>query len=387
MTVAAPPAALMQTYRRWPVEFVEGRGCTLVDAGGKRYLDLVAGLAVASAGHCHPRVTEAIAAQARRLVHVSNLYLTEPAQRLSARLAGLTGGMQSFFCTSGAEAVECALKLARRHGGQARAIVATDGGFHGRTLGALSVTGQPAKRAPFEPLVGDVTHVPFGDADALAAALGPGTAAVNLEPIQGEAGVVVPPPGYLQSVRALCDQNGALLVLDEVQTGVGRTGAWFAYEHEDVRPDVLCVAKGLAGGLPIGACLAVPGVAEAFVPGDHGSTFGGGPVAAAAALAVLDVIEEEGLRDRARDAGLRLLAGLGRIWPDGEVRGRGLLVGVTLPRAAARAVAALALQRGLLVNDAAPDVLRVCPPLVVTDDEIDAALETLEEVWDEIRET
>ncbi|HEX2056849.1 MAG TPA: acetylornithine transaminase [Actinomycetota bacterium] len=379
---AAP--ALMPTYRRWPVRFVSGSGCTLVDSGGKRYLDLVAGLAVASVGHCRPEVTTAIADQAARLVHVSNLYETEPAEQLALRLAGLTGGMQSFLCNSGAEAVECALKLARRRGGTRRRIVAADGGFHGRTLGALSVTGQPSKRAPFEPLVGEITHVPYGDTPALEAALDEDVAAVLLEPIQGEAGVVVPPDGYLRAARAACDGAGALLILDEVQTGVGRTGRWFAYEHEAVAPDVVCLAKGLAGGLPIGAALATPAVAASFAPGDHGSTFGGGPVPCAAALAVLDVVEKEGLVERAAAAGARLAQGLERIFGAGTVRGRGLLLGVALDRPLARAAAALAIRRGLLVNDAAPDVLRMAPPLVITDEEVDSALVVIEEVWDEI---
>lgn len=377
----------MQTYRRWPVRFVEGRGCTLTDADGKTYLDFVAGLAVVSTGHCHPVVTDAIASQTSRLVHVSNLYETEPAEILAERLASLTGGMQSFFCNSGAEAIECALKLARKQGGSRRGIVAADGGFHGRTMGALAATGQPSKRAAFEPLVGGVVHVPFGDAGALGVALGPDVAAVVLEPIQGEAGVIVPPDGYLADARALCDEAGALLVLDEVQTGVGRTGSWFAYEHDGIVPDVVCPAKGLAAGLPIGACLARPEVAAAFAPGDHGSTFGGGPVPAAAALAVLEVIEKEGLLERARSAGELLRTGLRRILPGADVRGRGLLVGAGLPQPVARPLAALALRRGLLVNDAAPGVLRMTPPLVVTDEQIDEALSILEEAWDEIRAT
>jgi acetylornithine/N-succinyldiaminopimelate aminotransferase len=386
-TALAAAPHLMDTYRRWPVRFTHGRGSTLTDSTGKSYLDLTAGIAVVSTGHCHPEVTRAIQEQAARLVHVSNLYDSEPAEDLAARLAVLTGGMRSFLCNSGAEAVECALKLARRHGASRRTIVAADGGFHGRTMGALSVTGQPAKRAPFEPLVGEIVHVPFGDAGALAGALGPHVAAVLLEPIQGEAGVVVPPDGYLARARELCDAAGALLVLDEVQTGVGRTGHWFAFEHEGVRPDVVCLAKGLAAGLPIGACLARPQVAASFARSDHGSTFGGGPVPVAAALAVLDVIEREGLVERARRAGERLRTGLARAFRGAEVRGRGLLIGVALPRRRARAVAALALQRGVLVNDVAPGVLRVTPPLVITDEEIDAALSVLEEVWDEIGTT
>jgi acetylornithine/N-succinyldiaminopimelate aminotransferase len=374
----------METYRRWPVRFTRGSGCTLWDADGKRYVDLVAGVAVVSVGHCHPAVTRAISEQAAMLVHVSNLYETEPAGRLAERLASLTGGMRSFFCSSGAEAVECALKLARRHGGGGGPPA---GGFHGRTMGALSVTGQPGKRVAFEPLIGGVEHVPYGDADALAAAVDDEVAAVLLEPIQGEAGVVVPPRGYLSQARAVCDRAGALLVLDEVQTGAGRTGRWFAFEHEGVVPDVVCLAKGLAAGLPIGVCLARPPVAAAFQPGDHGSTFGGGPVTAAAALAVLDVIEEERLLERAAAAGERLREGLRRVFPGADVRGRGLLLGAGLPKRVARPLAALALQRGLVVNDVAPDVLRLTPPLVIMDEEIDLALSILEEVWDEIRST
>ncbi|MDQ4024911.1 MAG: acetylornithine/succinylornithine family transaminase, partial [Actinomycetota bacterium] len=330
-TAGAAPA-LMDTYRRWPVRFVSGRGATLVDEHGKEYLDLTAGIAVASTGHCHPAVTAAIREQAGRLVHVSNLYETDPAAALAERLSGLTGGMRSFFCNSGAEAVEAALKLARRYGGHRRTIVAASGGFHGRTMGALSVTGQPAKRAPFEPLVGGVVHVPFGDVRALADALGPGVAAVLLEPIQGEAGVIVPPEPYLAEVRRLCDESGALLILDEVQTGIARTGRWFAYEHAGVTPDILCLAKGLGAGLPIGACLARPDVAASFGRGDHGSTFGGGPVPAAAALAVLQVVEHEGLVERARVAGELLAAGLESAFRSAPVRGRGLLLAAALPQ-------------------------------------------------------
>ena len=387
MTTSLAAPALMDTYRRSPVTFVRGRGCTLFDVEGNAYLDMVAGLAVVSVGHCHPAVTAAIATQCEQLVHVSNLYSTEPGAVLAERLSSLTGGMHSFLCNSGAEAVECALKLARKHGGERRTVVAADGGFHGRTLGALSVTGQPAKQAPFEPLVGGIRHVPFGDASALEAGLGPDVAGVLLEPIQGEAGVVVPPEGYLARVRQLCDRSGALLMLDEVQTGLGRTGEWFAYQHDGVVPDVVCLAKGLAAGLPIGACLARPEVAASLVPGDHGSTFGGGPVPTAAAVAVLDVIEKEGLVGRAREAGKRLRGGLGRVFPDAQVRGRGLLAGVVFPAKVAREVAESALRLGLLVNEVAPDVLRLCPPLVVTDAEIDRALEILEEVRDEIGTT
>lgn len=388
MTVSAPSVDfMMPTYRRWPVEFVSGSGCRLVDSEGRSYLDLVAGIGVASIGHAHREVAAAVRSQAARLVHVSNLYSTRPQRALAERLARLTAGKLSFFANSGAETVECALKLARRWGGPGRTrVVATHGAFHGRTFGALSATGQPAKRAPFEPAVPGFTHVAFGDAEALAGALAEDVAAVLLEPIQGEAGIIVPPEGYLRSVRSLCDEWGALLMLDEIQTGLGRTGRWFAYEHEDVKPDVVCLAKGLGGGLPIGACLAEPEVAASFSVGDHASTFGGGPVQSSAALATLEVIASAGLVDRARAAGARLMEGLRALGAGAfEVRGRGLLIGVRLPGAIARDVAASALRKGLLVNDPTPDVIRIIPPLVISNDEIDEALSIFEDAWHENR--
>lgn len=378
----------MNTYARWPVEFLSGRGSTLFDTQGNAYLDLVAGVAVVSVGHAHPAVVEAVSAQAAALVHVSNLYETRPQRELAERLSGLTGGMRSFFCNSGAEAVECAIKLARKWAGPERPrTVCAEAGFHGRTLGALSATGQPGKAAPFRPLVPGFSHVAFDDVDALDKELDETVAAVLLEPIQGEAGVVVPTPGYLSEVRSLCDRAGALLMLDEVQTGVGRTGVWFAYESSGVRPDVLCLAKGLGGGLPIGACLATPAVASSFAPGDHGSTFGGGPVQARAALTVLEVIEREGLVARAAVAGARLQAGLADIFGAGSVRGAGLMLAVTLPGALAKQLTGRALAAGVLVNNVAPDVVRFTPPLVITDDEIDRALDILKEVWDEVGQT
>ena len=377
----------MQTYARWPVEFVEGRGTTLLDGDGTPYLDLTAGIAVASVGHAHPAVADAIAEQARRLMHVSNLYGTRPQMELAERLAGLSGGKLSFFSNSGAEAIETALKLARKWGARERGagtvrVIAAVGSFHGRTFGALSATGQSKKRAAFEPLVPGFTHIPFGDPSALEEALGDDVAAVLLEPIQGEGGVVVPPEGYLERVRSLCDRAGALLILDEIQTGVARTGRWFAYEHSGVVPDVICLAKALAGGLPIGACLAEPDVASAFSPGDHASTFGGGPVQSAAALAVLDVIEREGLLDRAAAAGRSFLAGLQDVAPPGsDVRGVGLLLGVELNRPVARRVAEAAFARRVLVNDVTPNVVRISPPLVITDDDVDRALTVLAEAF------
>jgi predicted acetylornithine/succinylornithine family transaminase len=380
--------ARMETYARWPVEFVSGRGSTLYDGDGRSYLDLVAGIAVASIGHSHPALVGAISSQAARLIHVSNLYETLPQRELASQLSGLTGGMSSFFCNSGAESVECAIKLARKWGGPHRSrLVCAVSGFHGRTMGALSATGQPAKAAPFEPLVPGFSHVPFDDLVALEAELDGHVAAVILEPIQGEAGVVVPSPDYLSEVRALCDAAGVLLILDEVQTGVARTGAWFAYEHSHISPDVVCVAKGLAGGLPIGACLARPEVAASFSAGDHGSTFGGGPVQARAALAVIDVIEREELLERATDAGARLRSGLEEVFGVGTARGAGLLLAVILPGPLAKDLTARALDKGLLINNPAADVVRFTPPLVITDHEIDRALDILKEAWDEIRQT
>ncbi|MEA2498697.1 MAG: acetylornithine/N-succinyldiaminopimelate aminotransferase [Actinomycetota bacterium] len=382
---------MMQTYRRLPVEFVSGSGARLVDSNGREYVDMLAGIAVASVGHAHPAVAEAIADQASRLIHVSNIYSTGPQQELAERLAALSGGMRSFFCNSGAEAVECALKLARRWSGKtkegsATGIISTNGGFHGRTYGALAATGQPAKQAPFAPLPGGFVHVPFGDHHALSEAMTEKVAAVILEPIQGENGVVVPPEGYFGFVRRMCDSFEALLILDEVQTGIARTGRWFAHEHLRITPDIMCLAKGLGGGLPIGACLATPEVAEAFEPGDHGSTFGGGPVQCAAALAVLRVIEDEGLLERAHYLGERLQKELEHIFGDAaEVRGAGLMIGIEFREPVAQAICERALAHGVLVNNATDRVVRLTPPLVITDEDIEKALTELEEVWDEVR--
>ena len=386
MTTTTQTDHIIPTYRRWPIEIASGSGCTVVDTTGRSYLDMTAGIAVAAIGHAHPVVAAAIGEQAARLVHVSNLYTTRPQSELSDRLASLTGGMLSFFSNSGAEAVECALKLARKRGGPSRTrVVATEGGFHGRTFGALSATGQPKKKEAFEPLVPGFTHVAYADVDALEAAMGSDVAAVVLEPIQGEAGVVVPAPGYLAAARELCDRHGSLLVLDEIQTGLGRTGRWFAHQHTDVTPDVMCLAKALAGGLPMGACLATPDAASAFEIGDHATTFGGGPVQAAAALATLDVIENEGLVDNARVMGTALMDALDGVFgARSQVRGKGLLIGIELDRPLAREIAARCLEHGLLVNDATPSVVRLTPPLVVTANEIDHAMTILEEVWDEV---
>ena len=303
----------MGNYAPPPVALVRGSGAHVWDADGREYVDLIAGIAVCALGHAHPAVVDAVTRQASELMHTSNLFGNEPAVRLAERLVGLLGAdARVFFCNSGAEANETALKIARRHGrdldptGNRLEVVAAEGAFHGRTLGALSITWSPAKREPFEPLPGGVRFVPYGDAEALRAAVSEHTAAVFLEPVLGEGGVVPPPDGYLRAARDVCTQMGALLVLDEVQSGIGRTGAWFGHEHDDVMPDVLTLAKGLGGGLPIGACIAIGAAATRLRPGDHGSTFGGNPVACAAALAVIDTIEAAGLLANATGVGAQL---------------------------------------------------------------------------------
>jgi acetylornithine/N-succinyldiaminopimelate aminotransferase len=293
--------------------------------------------------------------------------------------------MRVFFCNSGAESIECAIKLARRRATSGHKLIAAEGSFHGRTFGALAATGQRAKQEPFDPMLPGFAHIPFGDIEAMEKAFDEKVIAVLLEPIQGEGGVIPAPPGYLERVRALCDENGSLLILDEVQTAVGRTGAWFAHELFGVQPDVVCLAKGLAGGLPIGACLATPAVAAAFRPGDHASTFGGGPVQCSAALATIDVIEEEGLLTRAMERGLQLKAGLEALFGAGRVRGVGLMLAADVGPPLARDICARALERGVLVNDVAPTVLRFTPPLVITPADIDDALHVIQEVAHEVQ--
>jgi predicted acetylornithine/succinylornithine family transaminase len=375
----------LNTYTRWPIEFSRGQGSRLFDVEGREYIDLVAGIAVTSVGHSHPRVVGAISRQAQDLIHVSNLYETSPQRHLAQRLGELSSGMSSFFCNSGAESIECALKLARKWGDGRSRIIAADGSFHGRTFGALAATGQPAKRLAFEPNLPGITHVPYGDIDALRSAIAADVCAVLLEPIQGEAGVVIPPTGYFAEVRHACDEAGVLLILDEVQTGLGRTGRWFAHLHEGVAPDVMCLAKALGSGLPIGACLAAPHVAGAFRPGDHASTFGGGPVVCAAALATLDVLEDEGLVERSARLGAAALDRLGKTVGDrAPVRGKGLLIGIEVGDGKARTVAGRAFDRGVLVNDATPDVVRVCPALNIGEEELDGALDVVGEAIHEV---
>ena len=357
---------LLPTYARLDVTFVEGEGAWLVDANGKRYLDLFAGIAVVGLGHRHPAPLAAAHAQLEKLWHVSNLYFTEPMQELAAKLSDRFGGAQAFFCNSGAEANEAAIKWARKATGKTE-IVALDGSFHGRTLGALSVTGQSSKRAAFEPLLPGAR---FGLEHA-----GPDTAAILLEPVQGEGGVHPLTPETLTHARALADEHGALLILDEVQTGVGRSGAFFAWERYGVKPDAVTLAKGLANGLPIGALLVSDDAPTGFEPGDHASTFGGNPVACAAACAVLDTIDDA-LLAHVRDLSEKLAGGLGAF---GDVRGLGLLLAVELDRPAAPLVEA-ALEHGLVIGSAGPNTLRLTPPLTLTADEADLALQLLAEV-------
>jgi acetylornithine/N-succinyldiaminopimelate aminotransferase len=374
--------ALMSTYPPAPVTFVRGRGSELWDDAGRRYLDLLSGLAVTSLGHAHPEVADAIAEQARTLLHTSNLYGTEPGRDVAATLDRLLGGSgKVFFCNSGAEANEAAIKLGRKVGGRGRhVVVSAYGSFHGRTLATLHATGQPEKHEVFQPLPEGFRHVAWQDLDALEAALDPSVTAVLLEPVQGEGGVNPATAEYFQGVRRLCDERGVLFIVDEIQTGLGRTGEWFGFEHFGVRPDVVTLAKALGNGVPIGACWARDEVAEAFRPGDHATTFGGQPLAAAAARKVLEVMEREDVPRRARDAGKRLTDGLVGLPHVVGVRGLGLLLAAELAGCDAREVATAALEAGLVVNGLSPTALRFAPSLLITDDEVDEALSTLEGV-------
>lgn len=371
---------LMPTYAPPTLELVRGEGCYVWDRDGKRYLDLLCGLAVTSLGHSHPEVTATLAAQAGRLVHVSNLFANEHQGPLAATIDRLVGGGgQVFLANSGAEANECALKLARKQGGRGRhVVVSAYGSFHGRTLATLHATGQPSKHEAFQPLPEGFRHVAWGDVEALAAALDPTVGAVLLEPIQGEGGVNPAPPGYLAAVRSLCDDRGALLMLDEVQSGLGRTGEWFAHHHDGVRPDVVTLAKALGNGVPIGACWARREVAAAFEPGDHGSTYGGQPLAAAAARTVLDVMERDGLPARAAEMGVLLAEGLAALDHVVEVRGRGLLLAAELDTAAlgrdAKAIQAELLAAGAITNAVTPTALRLAPPLIIDEAQVRDAL-------------
>lgn len=378
---------LFQNYGRQPVVLVRGEGTRAWDREGKEYLDFVGGLAVNALGHASPVVSEALAQQSRQLIHTSNLYYTTPMVELAKLLVENSCLDRAFFCNSGAEAVETAIKLARRWGldtrGGAFEIIAMQDGFHGRTTGALAATGNARYREPFEPLAPGFAHVPWNGLDAIRAATGPRTVAVLLEPIQGEGGVNVPAPGFLQGVRDWCTRNNLLLILDEVQTGIGRTGTLWAYQQEGIEPDIMCVAKALSGGVPIGAVLAREEIAAHLVPGDHGSTFGANPLAAAAGVATLRHILDHGLPARAARASERLVARLrsleDRLPVVTEVRGRGLLLAVAFSRDIAAEVVSACRERGLLANGVRPNAIRLMPPLTVTDDEIDRACDILEQ--------
>ncbi|MES9541203.1 acetylornithine transaminase [Spirillospora sp. NPDC049024] len=380
-------AAFMPNYGVPPVALARGEGCRVWDTDGREYLDLIAGIAVSSLGHGHPALVEAVASQAATIAHTSNLFLHEPEVLLAERLRELLGGDgKVFLANSGTEANECALKLALKYGkANGRPyVVAAEDGFHGRTLGALSLTGKAAIREPFGPFGIDVRFVPYGDAGALEAAVDEHCAAVFLEPTQGEAGVVPPPDGYFAAVRRICDAAGALFVADEIQSAIGRTGTWFAFEHEDARPDVLTLAKGLGGGLPIGACVAFGPHGDLFAKGDHGSTFGGNPVAAAAALAVLTTIEKDGLLAHAASVGESLAAGLDAVDHPllAGVRGRGLWLATVLTGPHAAAVEAAARDAGFLVNALRPDAVRLAPPLVLTAEQADSFTEAFPGILD-----
>jgi acetylornithine/N-succinyldiaminopimelate aminotransferase len=370
---------LMRTYKRAPVDFVRGEGALLWDAEGKQYLDFLGGISVCSVGHCHPDVVAAVREQTGRLMHVSNLFYSEPMARLARRLAESSLGGRVFFANSGTEANECAIKIARKHahgrGIAAPEIVSFEGEFHGRTYGALSATPGLSRNEALGPMLPGFRSVPRNDAAALRAAVGENTAAVLIEPIQGEAGIHPTSDEALLAAREACEETGALLIFDEIQTGIGRTGSLWAYQQTPVRPDVLTSAKALGGGVPIGAWVAAPIAADVLEPGDHGSTFAGGPVASAAALAVLDLVDDPALLRRVRELGARLGEGLAALEGVREVRGRGLMIGVGLEQGIdAAAVGAALLQRGLVVNVPAPDTLRLLPPLVVDVDQIEQAI-------------
>jgi acetylornithine/N-succinyldiaminopimelate aminotransferase len=373
---------LMTTYPPQPVTFVRGQGSHLWDEDGRQYLDFLSGLAVTSLGHCHPAVADAMCAQSRTLLHVSNLYGTQPQREVAATVDRLIGGESGrvFFCNSGAEANEAAIKLARKWAGPGRhAVVSAYGSFHGRTLATLHATGQPSKHEPFQPLPEGFRHVAWRDLDALASALDPSVAAVLLEPVQGEGGVNAAGVNYFQGVRTLCDERGILMIVDEVQTGLGRTGRWFGFQHYDVQPDVVTIAKALGNGMPIGACWARDDVASAFLPGDHATTFGGQPLATAAARAVLATMEAEDVPERAKRSGEYLTAALEKVPGVGSVRGLGLLIAVELQEGkGAGPVAAAALGAGLVVNAVTPTALRLAPSLLVSEAEMDQAVDILE---------
>ena len=375
---------MMRNYGAPSRTFVSGKGCVLKDDQGKSYLDFLAGIATNVLGHAHPAVVKAVTKQVSTLGHVSNFFAHPQGLRLASRLQEMTGDSQAriFFCNSGAEANEAALKISRRTG-RSR-IVATQGAFHGRTMGALSMTGQPSKREPFAPLLKGITHVPYGDVSAMSRAVSKKTAMVIVEPIMGEAGVITPDVGYLAELRVICDRVGALLVFDCVQTGIGRTGEWFGFEHEKVQPDVLTLAKGIGGGLPLGATIAYGKAAQLLEPGDHGTTFGGNPIACAAANAVLDVIESKKLMQSAKVFEKKIKKSLSAVPGVSEVRGRGLLLGIELATPIAKKVAAEMLDAGIIVNAANEKTIRIAPPLIVTMTQVEKFISVFKKVMKEV---
>jgi acetylornithine/N-succinyldiaminopimelate aminotransferase len=373
--------AIIQTYTRQDVVLVRGSGVKVWDSSGKEYLDFVAGIAVNNVGHCHPTIVDAIKRQSEVLIHTSNLYYTENQVLLAEKLKELTGMRKAFFCNSGAESVEAALKLSRRATKKSK-VVAAERCFHGRTIGALGTTYKAIYREPFRPLT-EATFVPYNDTEALKAAVDRETGAVMLEPVQGEAGVYVPDPGYLRAARQICDDAGALLIFDEVQTGFGRTGKWFGKEHSGVQPDIMTLAKALAGGLPMGAMLAAESVSEAFQRGDHASTFGGGALVSAAALATIEAMKCENLVQRSEELGNYMKSELTRNLGPREVRGLGLMIGLDLD-ADCKQVVQKARERGVLLNNTGDHTIRLVPPLVVTKDQIDRVVNVIGEVVGEV---
>ncbi|MHB0913613.1 MAG: acetylornithine transaminase [Armatimonadota bacterium] len=371
---------VMHTYARQPIVLVRGDGMKVWDADGKEYLDFLAGIAVNGLGHAHPVLVSAISEQAARLMHVCNLYYVPEQPALAKRLVELSGLGKVFFANSGAEANEAAIKLARKWAQGRYEIITAQGSFHGRTFGAVTATAQPKYHQGFEPMLPGFTYVPYNDLSALADAVTERTCAVMLEPIQGESGVKPASLEYLQGVRRLCDERNLLLILDEVQTGLGRTGLWFGHQHYGVKPDIMTLAKTLGGGFPIGACLATKSVAEAFVPGNHASTFGGNPLACAAALATLTVMEQDRLVENAAEVGGYFMDRLRSLHEEiTEVRGKGLMIGIELSGGNAPSVAARCLSMGLIVNTIGEKVIRFLPPLIAKKEHVDIALGVLEE--------
>ena len=378
-------SVVQNNYGAPSIALVKGKGIVVTDADGKQYLDFLGGIATSVLGHAHPAIVKAVTKQVSTLSHVSNFYAHPNAVQLAEKLTAMTGDTNAkvFFCQSGAEANEAALKLSRRTG-KVR-VVAAQGAFHGRTMGALSLTGQPSKREPFLPLIKGVKHVPYGDIEAMRKAVNKKTAMVIIEPIMGEAGVIVPPADYLQQLRNLCDEKGALLVIDAVQTGMGRTGDWFGYEYSGITPDVITLAKGLGGGLPLGAMIALGKAADLFQPGDHGSTFGGNPVTTAAGLAAINFIETQKILAKVEKQGAELMQELALVPGVSEVRGAGLLLGIELTIAKASDIATELRNAGVLVNAANATTIRIAPALIVTDAQVKKFISIFKKVMNDAK--